>query len=88
MPPKSDKPLVFISCGQYTDEEIALGKALEQIVKDRTPYDAYFAENQNSLEGLTANIFASLERCMGFIAVAHRRGIVQRPDGDILRASV
>jgi hypothetical protein len=49
---------------------------------------AYFAEQQNTLEGLTSNILSSLERCVGFVAVAHHRGKVTRPDGEIVRASV
>lgn len=84
----SDKPLIFISCGQYSDEEVAIGKALEQLVRELTPYDAYFAEVQNTLEGLTSNIFGSLHRCVAFVAVAHHRGTVKRPHGESVRASV
>ena len=84
----SERPLIFISCGQYTADEISIGKSLERLVRESTSYDAYFAEVQNSLEGLTTNIFASLQRCVGLVAVAHHRGRVQRPDGEIVRASV
>jgi hypothetical protein len=84
----AEKPLIFISCGQCTSEEIALGKAIEQVVRDTTAWDAYFAEQQNSLEGLASNILSSLKRCTGFVAVAHHRGRVQRPDDEIVRASV
>jgi hypothetical protein len=87
-PRSAGKPLIFISCGQYTEEEKALGKELERIVRESTPYDAYFAEVQNSLEGLTAHILSSLERCVGFVAVAHQRGKVRRPHDEIVRASV
>ena len=82
------KPLIFISCGQYTQDEIALGKAIEELVRQRTNFDAYFAEQQNSLEGLSANILSSLGRCVGFVAVAHHRGVVSRPNDTIVRASV
>ena len=88
VPTAAEKPLIFISCGQFNAEEIAIGKAIEQVVKDTTGYDAYFAEQQNSLEGLTSNILSSLERCAGFVAVAHHRGRVQRLDDEIVRASV
>ncbi len=82
------KPLVFISCGQYSPNEIALGKALEEVVRSCTHYDAYFAEQQNSLEGLVENIFSSLHRCAAFVGVMHHRGIVRRPSGEIVRGSV
>src|ERR1700730_6436400 len=82
------KPLIFISCGQFTEEESALGKAIERLIKETTPFDAYFAEQQNTLEGLTSNILSSLGRCVGFVAIAHHRGSVKRLDGEIVRASV
>jgi hypothetical protein len=74
----SRKAANFISCGQFTEEEKALGKAIEQLIKETTPFDAYFAEHQNTLEGLTSNILSSLGRCVGFVAVAHHRGFVKR----------
>lgn len=82
------KPLIFISCGQYSEEEIALGKAVERLIKESTLYDAYFAEVQNTLEGLTDNILSSLHRCAGFVAIAHHRGTVRRLRDEIVRASV
>lgn len=88
VPIRAEKPLIFISCGQYTAEEIALGKAIEQVVRDTTDLNAYFAEQQNTLEGLASNILTSLERCAGFVAVAHHRGRVQRLDDEVVRASV
>ncbi len=84
----AQKSLVFISCGQYTQHEIDLGKAVEQLIRDRTPYDPYFAEQQNTLEGLCANILSSLSRCVGFVGIMHHRGQVDTPDGRITRASV
>ena len=82
------QPLIFISCGQHTTEEIRLGTAMERLVKETTPYDAYFAEQQNSLEGLSSHILSSLGRCSAFVGVAHHRGIVSRPSDLITRASV
>lgn len=85
---ETEKPLVFISCGQYADEEIALGSALERLIRENTKYDAYCAERQNSLEGLSSNILSSLGRCAAFVAVAHHRGIVTKLEDQITRASV
>jgi hypothetical protein len=75
VPPKGvlDVRQVFISCGQQSEEEIALGNAIVRLVKDRTGIDGYFAEYQHSLEGLTRNIFNAIHSASAFIAVIHRR---------------
>ncbi len=83
------KGLIFISCGQVTAEEKALGKQVCALVKDLTPHEPYFAENQNSLEGLTQNILGSLDNSVGLIAIMHPRGMVTFPDNrQDIRASV
>jgi hypothetical protein len=84
----SEKPLVFISCGQFTDDEISLGKAVEALIRDETPFDAYFAEQQNSLDGLTTNILSNLNRAAGLIAIMHHRGELETPHGHVIRGSV
>ncbi|MFY9610319.1 MAG: hypothetical protein WAU45_17115 [Blastocatellia bacterium] len=84
----SEKPLVFISCGQFTDDEISLGKAVEALIRDETPFDPYFAEQQNSLDGLTTNILSNLNRASGFIAIMHHRGEFETPNGHVTRGSV
>jgi len=82
------KPLVFISCGQVNPKETELGKAIAKFISDETPYEPYFAENQNSLEGLITNIFGALDRCVALIAVMHHRGEVNTPSGTHTRASL
>ncbi len=82
-------PIVFVSCGQYTDEEKALGRALVELINEKlSPCKGYFADNQNSLEGLSRNILGALNRCVGFVAVMHKRGTVTTPSGSRIRASV
>jgi hypothetical protein len=83
-----DQPLVFISCGQFSDEERSLGKSVEKAIRELTGFDAYFAENQNSLQGLSENIFNSLKRASGFVAIMHHRGRVTTPSGVHTRGSV
>jgi hypothetical protein len=83
-----DGPLVFISCGQFTQEEMALGKAVEKLVQELTGVKAYFAENQNTLQALSENVFSSLKRATGFIAIMHHRGAVETPSGKHVRGSV
>ena len=81
--------LIFVSCGQVTTEEKALGEEVCALVKDLTQHEPYFAENQNSLEALTQNILASLDDAVGLIAVMHPRGVITFPDGhQEIRASV
>ena len=67
---------VFISCGQYTADEKALGKQVCELVRGLN-HEPYFAENQNSLKGLHENILAKLHECTGFITIMHPRGEVQ-----------
>ena len=73
--------LVFISCGQVTERERGLGMAAAELVRQLTPYEPYFAENQSSLEGLTKNILAALNRSAGLIAIMHPRGTMAFPGG-------
>ncbi len=83
------KPLVFISCGQATEEESALGTEVADLVRDLTGWEPYFAEEQRNLMPITTNLFAQLADCVGYIAILHRRGEVTMPNGArISRASV
>jgi hypothetical protein len=83
------KRTIFISCGQYTPEEKALGKAIVKMVDDLPGMKAYFAEEVQDLIGLDSNILAKLHECDGFITVLHPRGDIKRPEGLVItRASV
>jgi hypothetical protein len=84
----ASKQIVFISCGQYTGPEKALGIQIANLVKELTPFEPYFAEQVSDLDGLTRNIFAKLNEAVGFICVLHHRGEVKTLDGDLIRASV
>ena len=64
---------VFISCGQQSQEEIDLGQEIVDAVNRVPGLEAYFAENQQSLEGVTHNIFQAIYTSSGLIAVIHRR---------------
>jgi len=75
--------MIFVSCGQVVPAEIQLGKDLVRLIEQDRRYDAYFAENQSSFDGVTQNILARLDGAAGFIAVLHPRGEVHVPnDGD------
>jgi hypothetical protein len=79
---------VFISCGQYSDKEKALGKDLAAAVDELTPCKGYFAENQNSADNLSRHIFSAIDECAGFVAVLHHRGNVELGGDHHIRASV
>lgn len=85
----SVKPLVFISCGQYNKHEVELGQEVVRLIRDETSFEAYFAEQQNTLEGLSSNILSALKRATAFIGIMHHRGEITTPSGDtIIRGSV
>src|SRR5712692_1980604 len=77
---------VFISCGQFTEEEKALGKQVCELVKELTPFEGYFAENQSTLETLSENILRRLYESVGLIVIMHHRGKIE--GRGIVRASV
>jgi len=81
------KQTVFIICGQQTYDEKELGTSIQALVRELTPFEPYFAEFQTSFEGLSKNIFRTLNQSAGLIAVMHKRGQVN-PPGDMFRASV
>jgi hypothetical protein len=74
---ENQRPLVFISCGQYHPKEVQLGKDLATQVDELTQLEGYFAENRNTLAGLSNDIFRALEQCSAFVAVMHHRGEVE-----------
>jgi len=83
------KPLVFVSCGQFTSEEKNLGKEICELIGDLRPDLApYFAENQSDLNGLSTNILEALNRCSALICVMHERGTIETPSGRLVRGSV
>ncbi len=72
---------IFISCGQVSVAEQELGKAICALVRELTPFDPYYAQNQSSLDGLTKNILEKLGVAAGLIAIMHPRGEVISPGG-------
>jgi hypothetical protein len=76
VPAAPREPLIFVSCGQSTPAERKLGQEIAKLVEQKTGCRAYFAENQNTLEGVTENILKRLHTAAGFIAIMHPRGDV------------
>jgi hypothetical protein len=68
------KKIIFVSCGQRTQQEQDLGQGVEDLV-NRTPgFCAYRAASVQDLQGLNENIMAALRGCSGLVAVLHTRG--------------
>jgi len=82
--------LIFVSCGQTTVEEKALGVAVKAEI-DRMPgLEGYFAETVHDLTALAHHVFDALRHCAGAVLLLHERGIVTTSDGEDLghRSSV
>ena len=72
--------LIFISCGQQTDEEKKLGTSVKELVDSIPGYKAYFAEYVQNLDALAKNVFDGLRKCSGLISFLHERGLVITED--------
>ncbi len=89
MAPSSRQGLIFISCGQATEQERSLGDEIATLVREMTPHEPYFAQQQNSLDALTKNILGKLNDAVALIVIMHPRGGVRFPDNsEETRASV
>jgi hypothetical protein len=84
----AQRKTVFISCGQYSEEERSLGKRVAELIRECTPFDGYFAENQTTLATLTENVLRQLYESVGIVVIMHHRGMVETPRGKLTRASV
>lgn len=77
---------VFISCGQYTDEEKEFGKRVCDLVTRSTIFEGYFAQNQTTLKTLSENVLRRLYESVGLIVIMHPRGKIE--GREVIRASV
>lgn len=86
----SEKPVVFVSCGQYAENEKQLGKDICSLLAELCPeVTPYFAEGQSTAEGLSDHVLKALHRAAGFICVMHCRGDLKDPQGGrVTRGSV
>jgi hypothetical protein len=85
----ASRPTIFVSCGQVTDEEKKLGADACSLIRQLTPYEPYFAEDQATLQGISEHILEAINRSAGILAIMHPRGEVSFPGGGThTRASV
>lgn len=76
------KKLIFVSCGQLTDEERALGVLVKAIIDGSPGFEAYFAQAVQDFEALGRHVLDALRRCAGAVVVLHDRGVVVGADGN------
>jgi hypothetical protein len=83
-----ERKSVFVSCGQFSEEERSLGTRVAELVNECTPFAGYFAESQTTLQTLTENVLRRLYESVGLIVIMHHRGTVETPTRTLTRASV
>lgn len=82
------KPKLFVSCGQFTESERALGQDICELAA-KTDFEPFFAQRVSDLNGLDANVLEALSTCAAMIVVMHPRGMIKPPDEKAFeRASV
>ena len=74
--------LIFISCGQLTDEEKQIGLEVGSYIDSISGFKSYLAESVQDLTGLSDSIFNGLRQCSGFISFLHPRGSVILDNGN------
>ncbi len=86
----TEKPLVFVSCGQYAPSERALGNDICGLIRTSRPdLHPYFAQDQSTVDGLSQNILGALHQAAGLVCVMHQRGGVFRGSQQVaVRGSV
>lgn len=70
--------LIFISCGQRTRKERAIGFALKKLIDSKDGFKAFFAEETADVSPLTTDIFQNLAQCSGAIFILHPREYIGR----------
>lgn len=72
--------LIFVSCGQRTEDERIIGNDVFDQINATEGYEAYFADNVQDLTALSEHIFDALRRCSGAVVLLHPRGQVLADD--------
>jgi hypothetical protein len=75
------KKLIFVSCGQLTEDERTLGILIKATIDATAGFEAYFAQAVQDFEALGRHVFDAMRRCAGAVVVLHDRGMVTGADG-------
>ena len=73
--------LIFISCGQSTEQERDLGRLIKNEVDATDKFEGYFADTVQSLQALPSHVMDALRRAEGAIVVLQPRGRVIDDNG-------
>ena len=71
----TDQQVVFLSCGQLHKHELELGRQLCDVIVD-CGYEPFYAQRRSDLRSLSEVIFDTLARSSAYIAVLHRRELL------------
>lgn len=82
--------LIFVSCGQLTEEERTLGRRIKAEIDAADGYEGYFADAVQDFSGLADHILDALRRSTGAVVILHPSGRVVSEQGQELgvRSSV
>ena len=72
------RKLIFVSCGQRTEDEIALGREVAEIIAAHD-MDSFFAQDVHSASDLNTQVFGAIQACDGFLGILQQRGEVRYP---------
>src|SRR6266481_7632833 len=75
------KTLIFVSCGQMSEPEKALGVLLKAVIDGTPGFEAYFAETVHDFDALGRHVPDALRRSTGAVLVLQDRGMVIGPEG-------
>ena len=75
------KKLIFVSCGQLTEDEKTVGLLIKTTIDATAGFEAYFAQAVQDFEALGRHVLEAIRRCAGAVVVLHDRGVVIRADG-------
>ena len=69
------KRLIFVSCGQHTDEEKRFGQEILKLI-NLVGMTGFFADEVHQAADLNTSLFKELQRCDALVAVLQKRGEV------------
>jgi hypothetical protein len=75
--------LIFVSCGQDSDAEKALGAAAKAAIEVEEGFDVYLAQSIQGLDGIGESVLNALMRCSGAVVFLQNRGKVIGDDGSV-----
>jgi hypothetical protein len=67
---------IFVSCGQGTPDEKALGLAIKGTIDSTPGFEGFFAESVQSFQSLSEHLLAALADCSGAVVALHPRGTI------------